>query len=335
MDWKDEELADAMSCGSAAAPKDIPVHALPASSLRAIMTRAVELAAARGGTMTAGALAECNRLAGLPPARNGWDEDTVKELLQHISVLGARNAVLEKEVASLRETARLNAEERDSARERLCAAEEGNRERVRRAQQAETQVAAFSSQIQFMRTTLERAQSSESVWRKRIESAADELADVGAGEVGRIDIVTRVRMLKARCATLSAAGQVLSAHVDKTEQCDHCDRGNDVARCTCMDDVPSMPGHPERVKERSDAVKALSEKILPGPDVVDGGPGSRGLVRVVSEQARSMADSYAEGAEAMRAACWEEVSARLTEEGFCDADAVYNKIKRAIEGATP
>lgn len=88
-----------------------------------------------------------------------------------------------------------------------------------------------------------KAQSAEA-WRKRLEAAADALADVLPGEVGRLDLLARIAELKRqrdearrggnrlaadmmrweakardaeeRCARLSAAGQVLSAHMDKT-----------------------------------------------------------------------------------------------------------------------
>ena len=89
----------------------------------------------------------------------------------------------------------------------------------------------------------DRYASTSEVWRKRVHEAADALADVLTGEVGRLDLVSRINELKrqmaarerdvmthfeaknealervkeleARCARLSAAGQVLSEHVNK------------------------------------------------------------------------------------------------------------------------
>lgn len=43
------------------------------------------------------------------------------------------------------------------------------------------------------------------VWKRRVEAAAKLLADVGAGECGRLDILTRIRMLKEQVEQLRAA----------------------------------------------------------------------------------------------------------------------------------
>jgi BMFP domain-containing protein YqiC len=89
----------------------------------------------------------------------------------------------------------------------------------------------------------DRHANTAEVWRKRVHEAAEALADVLPGEVGRLDLVSRINELKrqmaarerdvmthfeaknealervkeleARCARLSAAGQVLSEHVNK------------------------------------------------------------------------------------------------------------------------
>jgi BMFP domain-containing protein YqiC len=89
----------------------------------------------------------------------------------------------------------------------------------------------------------DRHANTSEVWRKRVHEAADALADALPGEVGRLDLVSRinelrrqmaardrdlqlhfeaknealerVKELEARCARLSAAGQVLSEHVNK------------------------------------------------------------------------------------------------------------------------
>lgn len=43
------------------------------------------------------------------------------------------------------------------------------------------------------------------VWKRRVEAAAELLADVGAGECGRLDILTRIRMLKEQTEQLRTA----------------------------------------------------------------------------------------------------------------------------------
>lgn len=304
MDWKDEELneGERVMTYPVSPPKD-STHRR--ETVRAIMTRAVELAAARGGTMTVEEV-------------NVWLEvhgPLMPLAASHLSALGAHNAVLEAEVARLTVECETINDLHTKATERLSAAEEGNRELVRRAQQAEA--------------LLEREQESARMWSKRAIAAVEEHDE-----------------LKARCATLSAAGQVLSAHVDR---CECPSEGHDPScqneplrrlypcSATCTHDDAATPGHPERVRERSEAVKALSEKILPGPDVVDGGPETRGPVRVVSSGARDMANAYAEGAEAMRAACLEAVRMVLQGEGVSEGgpSGMYERFKAAIKGAVP
>lgn len=94
MNWSDNELSDVMQRGVAASPVGISVPVLPASTLKAMMTRVVELVAARGGTMTEERLWE-TRVAWV--GREG--EDEMDDLLDHIAVLGARNATIETELA--------------------------------------------------------------------------------------------------------------------------------------------------------------------------------------------------------------------------------------------
>jgi hypothetical protein len=78
----------------------------------------------------------------------------------------------------------------------------------------------------------------------------------------------------------------------------------------CTHDDARTPGHPERVKERSEAFEQL-----------------------VCDHEDSTV--YHKGAEAMRAACWEAVAARLEVEGYDRGGALLLGLKAAIEGATP
>lgn len=71
----------------------------------------------------------------------------------------------------------------------------------------ETQVAAASRQCEGLRTERDQHQQSAEVWRKRMEAAAEALADVLPGEVGRLDLIARIQALKD---ALSAAQQMLA-----------------------------------------------------------------------------------------------------------------------------
>jgi len=80
---------------------------------------------------------------------------------------------------------------------------------------------------------------------------------------------------------------------------------------TCTHDDAATPGHPERVKERSEAV-----------------------VRIGMHSAE-MVDAWDKGAEATRAACWAAVQPVLQRHGWTSKDGTWTEIKAAIEGAAP
>jgi hypothetical protein len=179
--------------------------------------------------------------------------EEIHEALRHMSAQGARVAVLEAErnatlVALLGHDDESPIARAESVIERLSAAEEGNRDLVRRAQQAESLLA------------LERTRHKET-------------SEMHSQEQLHGDIKPWTRY---PCSS------------------------------TCTHDDARTPGHPERVKERSEAVEVLRA-----------------------------ADSYAEGAEAMRAACWEAVQALLRQQGFTPDDPLWVATKGVIEGAAP
>lgn len=368
MDWKDEEAHEAMVLSGTVG------HGY--AGMKLAMTRAVELAASRGGTMTA----ERHALVlGLVEVGHALSSDQASELLASHDALGARVAVLEAEareansaladhsacltrlstvlgvVSSFQEIERAV----ESLKERLSAAEESNRELVRRAQQAEAETEQCRRMAKDMNRRAvenrERAESAEallgqsdndmSVWRRRVEAAADELGDVGAGQCGRLDIVTRVRMLKARCAALSAAGQVLSAHVDKagaipdmTMTCMFCSvphphrffqrnteqgEGWRCSSCGCLTeaspvhhpcthDDAATSGHPDRMKERSEAFMGNWHPLA---------------------KHREVMEAMDKAAEAMRAACLNAVQLEMERRGASRDE--WEAMKSAIEGAAP
>jgi TolA-binding protein len=269
-----------------------------------------------------------NRTKGLPYSLHS---STVRRIMERTAeLLAARGGALTAEVelaltsvehnysrihaASLRKAFATRGVRVAALEEQLSASQEAVRELTRRAQQAE---------------------SERDMWRKRVERAAEELASVGAGEFGRLDIVSRIRHLKARCATLSAAGQVLSEHVGK-DACwcydgdnsqgpahtEACERVRYPCSPTCTHDDAAKPGHQERVKERSEAVIATLR---------DSRPETEESREVIESEAESHA--YERGAEAMRAACCEAVQRECQKYGL--REYVAQSFKAAIEGSTP
>lgn len=87
---------------------------------------------------------------------------------------------------------------------------------------------------------------------------------------------------------------------------------------TCTHDDAWTPGHPERVKERSEAFAEAADAAA-------------GLVA----RDRGLQHAYDNGADAMRAACWEAVQGQLQALGFYAGSPAWNVLKAAIEGATP
>lgn len=189
-------------------------------ALRAVATRAVELVAARGGTMTDRQSAEWARMV---------KEDQFLQVVQAQAVaLRNRLAVLEAEKSNLEDANRL-------LNERRVAAEEGNRDLVRRAQQAEGKLAELSRDCEraFVnaKTYLRRAEEAEarcaplSATGTHASEAGDLLATWGSpADVSRV---------------LKATGH--GAAVATRYPCS----------ATCTHDDARTPGHPERVKDRS------------------------------------------------------------------------------------
>lgn len=84
---------------------------------------------------------------------------------------------------------------------------------------------------------------------------------------------------------------------------------------TCTHDDAATPGHHERVEERSETVNDTLEHIAWS-----------------DERRHGYEDGWDKGAEAMRAACWEQVVTLLVKHGLQN---LREEFKRAIEGAAP
>lgn len=118
---------------------------------------------------------------------------------------------------------------------------------------------------------------------------------------------------------LKTAGAVLSAHVDKTagevatQVLDIRSDGTVVANCTTCGAAYS--------KDSDDSTCAPCTPLKPnllGPVLTT-----------------SNAEAFDEGAEAMRAACWEAVRLKLQEYGWTSNTELGRAMKETIEGATP
>jgi hypothetical protein len=92
---------------------------------------------------------------------------------------------------------------------------------------------------------------------------------------------------------------------------------------TCTHEDAATPGHPERVKDGSEAMWRIVAPDAP--------------VDVPDDNDAALTEEYAKGAEAMRAACLRDVVALLESTGLSDhgSDSIIQRVKAAIEGAIP
>jgi hypothetical protein len=102
----------------------------------------------------------------------------------------------------------------------------------------------------------------------------------------------------------------------------------------CIHDDTATPGHPERVKERSEALRriAVPKPIATGARVDDD------ETTETAERAgfdEGLSQGWGAGAEAMRAACWEAVRGVLERDGIRSHEPYFKRIKAAIKGAAP
>lgn len=309
-----------------------------AAAILAVAARSAEIAAARGGTMTDLQHAEWRRMAA--------DDVFLAEVDRHVASQGGRIASLE---------------------------------------------------------------SSEKAWRQRVEKAADTLADVAPGELGRLDIVARIERLKAelhhlredwtttwkeralhaesRLAAIRERANdshgLLLAAMDKTTiqgvraaaswvlEGDAPQEVQDLVETltitggmagevskvihqstrypcspTCTHDDASIPGHPERVRQRSEAFSTATHGDFGGELREE----HEEMSRVISEHNRHVdsmggpvdvpadhdwgenePDPYTRGAEAMRAACLKAALEWAQKNLGCRPPW----LKSAIEGAVP
>lgn len=313
MDWNDEELADAMRLGSAAAPPGIHVPALPASTLKAIMTCAVDLAAARGGTMTADALRDTLRVN--EPGITHAERARRTVVFEHCVASGSRIAALEAE----RDTLSQRLDETNQRAQENWEKQEAERERL------ETELSRITDRAARLNLDLNERTRSYQVACSERDAA-----------------LRRAAHAEARVRELAIAGQELSAAVDKhVGGCGPCEDGecaihvspeprNYPCSPTCTHDDATFPGHAGRIVERSEAVDDVGRRPENDADAfVTIHNGVEGVVFT-----RSQTECYADKrAEAMRAACVAVAQEWAQTHGLSVPELV--SLKAAIERATP
>jgi hypothetical protein len=355
VNWSDEEVR---ALGSM--PEGEP---LTTPETLAIATRAVEIVAVRGGTMTVEALAEMERKSGL----STYD---CKEAFDHLRVQGARVAMLEAE----RDELRAQADAIGKNWELACRKADEQRERAEAAEE----------RLKWARARVERMprgpDKDELRWRLSSESSPRPAPDYAPEHLSG---------LRAACAELSWAHVRLCEQVNRLlprePQCrpplaKHPEEGRCAAPfaagspcwlepghsgaheatpyrypCspTCTHDDAATPDHPERVMERSATFTQTcmdSGHTMTATGCGQCAPNATSFAVVQVREARSdeftakmaehqetaeaVASAREDGMEAMRAACLSETE-RVFEEGGLRNTAIYTRLVAAIEGAAP
>ena len=348
MDWTDNEV-EAMW-------KTCPEFAPPPTVVRKIATCAVELVQARGGTMTAERIADLRESMASLKQKHPAIAEEIGEALRHTTSQGSTVATLQAKVAELEHHLKntrsdlaathrnwvVATNERDALRaevERLRAdivqAREtaqrfmdneeitrGERDAARReGENLKRQTVNFAAQKWERRANV--AESRLAAIRERLRDMAHEddtdapvPAEIRAGwhaarkhlsEVLESDAPQEAKeLVKVVTLKTGMVGGPTKTDVFVSYPCSD----------TCTHDDAATPGHPERVKERSEAVVEATARAD----------------QAFRSYGHGAEDGYQEGAEAMRAACWEAVRHRLWNHGLYQYTQDF---KAAIEGAAP
>lgn len=237
---------------------------------------------------------------------------------------------LERRVAELHrsfsesqsETHRLQDNEAD-LRTRLRAEQDGNREFVRRAQDAEGKVEKLTREAKDARGVLQKVDG-ERERLGRVEEKIQVLRDGLSGIMrAGVELAKELGEPAKQPTCAPCADHECEVHPSSewgspasvSAELRASGHGATIAQrypCgpTCTHDDAAKPGHPERVMERSEAVK-------------DGLEAGKAMVR----------ESFEQGAEAMRAACLNVVQFEMEKRGASREE--WESMKSAIEGAAP
>lgn len=331
----------------------------------AVATKAIELCAARSGTMTAEEVATGLKLLGELRMPTFWRCDWVAEMAAHIFAQGSRMAVLEKERDEWR-TKAMDAnthpvvvtirEERDEARGAL----DSFAQKARQSEEAAASWAKMYLEVLRERDSVKLDLEATRKFLSELEEALCPTVLIAyamnhpkhtRGDANALkwswETLDKVATLFAT-APLRPNQQAVSTQPSEA-LCENCDRGNDAARCTCTDRIPRPTVLTyESVEQAVRAWWAEAMGNLPGPALNTLLERLRRVVPSNSEkleQAEDLSDSvtrdalmgdgYEKGVEAMRAACWEAVQAAFVEAGWSDEKSRLSIIRAAIEGAVP
>lgn len=342
MNWTDKEIRAGQDAGRGSGAVSIVTSP---EGVAAIMTRAVELVQARGGTMTAEQVEIWRELYGA----------TYPCMMEHITAQGATVATLHAEVADLKSTVakleerkqidtahietieqekmalraeveRLTREHRNCAND-LHAAQEWGRQQHAEVERLNADVKlqykaleACQAQLDDRGRLEQRATSAESRLAAIRERAGKTMSLVAAYKAGR-QLTEGISMagLQAVARWVLEGDAPHGAKKDPPCICGflsgQCNAPRHPCSKACTHDDAATPGHPERVKERSEEVQRV---VIPGVRIA------------LAEGARR--DAYEDGAEAMRAACLKVVREWFERNGFSEA---FQSIRDDIEGAAP
>jgi hypothetical protein len=196
---------------------------------------------------------------------------------------------------------------------------EALRARVMELEQEVKDLRTASRETVELRAEVERLREKETYlanltadWQRKLTSAESRLAAIRERGTNRLEIARR--RSAARVGVEDIIRWVLEGDAPQEATETH---GFYPCGLTCTHDDATTPGHPERVRQRSEAVVvSLHDSKAAAVDT-------------------ALTRGYDEGVEAMRAACWEAVQECL---GLFSvpADApMRQKFKAAIEGAVP
>lgn len=199
MEWSEEEV-NALTETWANTPPEWTTE----QDVLAIATRAVELAAARGGTMTV------ERRATVMCALHqyelpSWVGTYADELDEHTAAIFARNAVLESQRDSYSKGYQ------EVSAELVALRRERDTERLRADQAVEDQETARKAYEADIRGWQEQRDS----WRRKVTDAVDALDGIDAGGLAADDLAGRVQRLKSLLQRAEERAAVLRAHRDE------------------------------------------------------------------------------------------------------------------------
>jgi len=198
--------------------------------IRAVMAKTAGLLAARGGTMTAEELEEAFKAVEWASHRGA------SAIREYLAAQGARAAALEKELNE----ARQQIDALGKNWELACAKADEQRERAEAAEQERLE------EVGNRRAWQERA----ATHLKRAEAAEERLQQLREGIqaiVSQCAEMVKVAALPPRCDC--AARNIACLHWMRRYPCSP----------TCTHDDAKTPGHPERVRERSEGFIAAAK----------------------------------------------------------------------------